>query len=58
MKKFSSSFSPIKANFWEKKYMTRSILDEHPNMFTLTFSTLYNKELEANHLIPSGLVKF
>lgn len=48
---------PIKANFSENKYITQSILDEHPNMFALTFPTLYEKEireLRANFLMPSG----
>lgn len=52
---------PIKTNFSENKYITQSILDEHPNTFALTFSTLYEKEireLQANFLMPSGLVEF
>lgn len=51
---------PFKANFSENKYITQSILDEHPNMFALTFPTLYEKEireLQANFLMPSGLVR-
>lgn len=44
---------PIKVNFSEDKYMTQSIVDEHTNVFALTFSTLYKKEvreLQANFL--------
>lgn len=37
---------PIKANFSENKYITQSIVDEHPNIFALTFSTFYKKGSE------------
>lgn len=52
---------PIKVNFSENKYITQSIADEHPNVFALTFSTLYKKEvreLQANVLMSSDVVKF
>lgn len=45
-KKFSSSSSSIKTNFWENKYITQSILDEHPNVFSLAFSTVYEKKIK------------
>lgn len=34
----------IKADFSDNKYISQSRADEHPNIFVLTFSTLYKKE--------------